>query len=410
MKQPHNDVDMGTGSLERCRHLLEHDLDLQRSLPSPDAQKRLGVDGLSSLRRLALACELYADRPCFAERGPALEDGTGRPLPAFRPITFAHLWERILALATGLRRLGLADPGTLVGISGFPRIDGVVADSTCLYLAAVSVPLSTTAPAEDLGRILSRAEVSCVMCRGEHLDVVAAAIDSAASVRALVVMGIDDGEGAQPQEEATAFALVRDRLKQQHPSVDLYTMAVVERMGRGGMQAAPVDSGAGDVLRTIVYTSGSTGTPKGAMFPDRVWTQHWQHSRAGGLSDIPNVTVGYMPLNHMAGRLTILSSLMAGGLTSFVSTSDMSTLFDDIRIARPTTYPSGAAGGEPDLSAVPDRGAAARRRQPRGRGRRAGGDAQHVPGRSARGSSHGFGAYRPRGGVVLGTLLRRPRY
>jgi fatty acid CoA ligase FadD9 len=44
-----------------------------------------------------------------------------------------------------------------------------------------------------------------------------------------------------------------------------------------------------------------------------------------------------MPLNHGAGRGAIFRSILRGGTTYFVAKSDMSTLFDDMRLARPTT-------------------------------------------------------------------------
>ena len=113
-------------------------------------------------------------------------------------------------------------------------------------------------------------------------------------------------------------------------------MSEVERLGRDGGRVPPVDPVADDALRTLIYTSGSTGTPKGAMFPERILTLEWQRGLDIGLADVPRVTVDYMPLNHIAGRLAVVGALTHGGLTSFVSASDMSTLLDDVRIARPT--------------------------------------------------------------------------
>jgi fatty acid CoA ligase FadD9 len=313
--------------------LLEHDVDLQRSAPSPAARERLQAGGLSSFRRLALACELYADRPCLGERTVVVEDGKARALPAFHHITYAELWGRVEAVAAGLKRLGLGDPGAMVGISGFPTIDCVVADLACLYLAAVCVPLSTTAPPDELGRLVSGAGLTCVVCSVEQLEVVAAALGSAPRVRALVVTDVHEPDRARVE----ALAVARERIERQHHAVTVHPMAEVERLGRQGGRVPPLDPVADDALRTIVYTSGSTGTPKGAMFPERIWTLHWERSFDVGFAEVPNVTVNYMPLNHMAGLGVILWALMSGGVTSFASASDMSTLLDDVRIVRPTT-------------------------------------------------------------------------
>jgi fatty acid CoA ligase FadD9 len=333
MNTQRSQEDVKAKALERYRSLQDRDLDLRRSMPSPAARERLQAEGLSSLRRFILACELYADRPCFAEREFVVEDGKTRALPAFRHITFAQLWERVQAFASGMARIDIAKQGAMVGLSGFPSIDGVVADLACLYLGAVSVPLSTTASPEELGRIVASAELSTILCNAEHLDVVTATLGSVPGVRDLVVLDVREQDRAQ----AGRIAIALKHIHQQHPAVRVHWMAEVERIGREGTAVPPVEPVPPDALRTLVYTSGSTGTPKGAMLPERVWTRYWQRSWEVQYPDVPYVTVSYMPLNHVAGRWSILRSLMAGGLTSFVAAQDMSTLFDDIRIARPTT-------------------------------------------------------------------------
>jgi fatty acid CoA ligase FadD9 len=329
--QPWRD-DVSARALERCRSLLANDPDLQRSAPSPAALERIQAEGLSSFQRFALTCELYAERPCLGERGWSVEDGKPRALPEFRHISYAQLWARVAAFASGLKRLGLGEPGTLLGISGFPNIDGVVADLACVYLAAVSVPLSTTAPAHELAHILAGAGVPCVACGVAHLEVVSAALGSAPGVRALVVTGV--GERERADKEGLAVSL--ERIRQEHPGVSIHRMDEVERLGRDAGPVPPVERVGDDALRALVYTSGSTGTPKGAMFPERVLSLEWQRGFDVGFPEVPRVAVNYMPLNHMAGRLVVLGSLTYGGLTSFVGASDMSTLFEDIRIARPT--------------------------------------------------------------------------
>ena len=73
------------------------------------------------------------------------------------------------------------------------------------------------------------------------------------------------------------------------------------------------------------------------MFPESLWQQYWQTTWGWDLPEVPCVGVNYMPLNHMAGRGNILRSMISGGVTTFVHATDMSTLFEDIRLARPTS-------------------------------------------------------------------------
>jgi fatty acid CoA ligase FadD9 len=325
--------DVTARALERCRRRLEQDPDLRRSAPSPAARTRIQAEGLSSFRRLALACELYADRPCFGERAFVVEGGTTKAVPEFRYVTFAEVWGRVQALASGLKGLRLGEPGIAVGVSGVPSVDGVIVDLACLYLAAVSVPLSMIAPAPEIARVATEARVSCLVSSAAQLEVIAAVLDAAPGVRAVVVMDVREQDRAQ----AEAIALGKERILRHHPEVRVYLMAEVERFGRDEGPVAPVDPVAGDALRTLVYTSGSTGVPKGAMFPERVWAIQWRRAWETSFDDVPYVTVGYMPLNHMAGRGVVLGSLSEGGVTSFVRESDMSTLLEDIRLTRPAT-------------------------------------------------------------------------
>src|SRR3979490_250211 len=44
-----------------------------------------------------------------------------------------------------------------------------------------------------------------------------------------------------------------------------------------------------------------------------------------------------MPLNHVGGRLPLVSSFLAGGTSYFVPESDLSTLFEDWALVGPST-------------------------------------------------------------------------
>jgi fatty acid CoA ligase FadD9 len=330
MKPHRHDEELRIRALERCRIRLEHDEELQRAAPSTEARQRL-ADGGSSIRCLAAACELYATRRALGERAFVVERGRIRYLPSLHHLTYAELWGRLQAFAGGLRHLGLVKPGELVGLCGFASVDWVVADLACLYAGAVSVPLQTTTTAAELGRIIAEAELSSIVCSLEQLDLVTAAISGAPSVLRLVVMDLHEEDRTQME----AYALAEQRFEEERGSLRVFTVADVERAGRERGAVPFFEAGTNDPLRTIVYTSGSTGSPKGAMFPESIWGRYFRSPWYGDVPLVPSVSVNYMPLNHMAGRGGVIRSLMDGGVMSFVLASDMSTLIEDIRIARP---------------------------------------------------------------------------
>jgi fatty acid CoA ligase FadD9 len=63
----------------------------------------------------------------------------------------------------------------------------------------------------------------------------------------------------------------------------------------------------------------------------RVWTADVMPT-----TEAPVVNVNFMPLNHLGGRIPLATSFQAGGTSFFVPESDLSTLFEDWNLVRPT--------------------------------------------------------------------------
>lgn len=320
-------------ALERLS-LLEDDPEIAAARPDADAIAAIQACA-TTIETVAKAFELYADRACFEER--RVEDGAAgaRLSTELRKVTYREVWARVEAFASGLAHEALAAPGAFVGICGFGSVDWVVADFAALRLAAVSVPIQTNMSPGDLEQILREAEVSCLVCSVEQIDAVDAVLPQCPSVTSLVVIDVRDGD------RAAAAKLARRARAPSGPRV--LTIGAVEARGieRGIVpMTSPSARPDPDPLMSLVYTSGSTGTPKGAMLPESLLRELWQTGFSVRLlrrmPELPQITVNYMPLNHAAGRMSITTAIVRGGLTSFVAKSDMSTLFEDIRLARPT--------------------------------------------------------------------------
>jgi fatty acid CoA ligase FadD9 len=93
-----------------------------------------------------------------------------------------------------------------------------------------------------------------------------------------------------------------------------------------------------DPLRLLIYTSGSTGAPKGAMYTERLVANFWRRSRWnwGGTVVAPSITLNFMPMSHVMGRGILYGTLGHGGTAYFTARSDLSTLFEDLALVRPT--------------------------------------------------------------------------
>jgi fatty acid CoA ligase FadD9 len=279
-----------------------------------------------------------ADRPALGERAAELvtdpESGrsTLRLLPGFSTISYGELWARVGAVAAewgrdARRRIGAGD---FVALYGFTSSDYTTLDLACLYLGAVSVPLQSGASPAQLTPILAEVEPRVLATSVELLDrAVELALASTSKPRLIVF-----DHHPEVDDERERFEAARARLEEAGlPGIDSFD-AVLER-GRA-LPPAPIAAGGsdGESVRLLIYTSGSTGAPKGAVYTDGMLRRLWE-GWSPETGERP-VTINYMPLSHVAGRAALLETLSHGGTAYFTAESNLSSLFEDIGLVRPT--------------------------------------------------------------------------
>lgn len=232
------------------------------------ADLRWIAQGDSALALLQRACQRLSHRPCL---------GTLR---------YSELWGQVLRWASWLHQQGVG-PEQRVGLCGHPSPSWVAADLACLYLGAVSVPLSVHLTTEEWLHIQQQTGMAWCCC--------------------------EPGLGPAPGQGLLLLPLTP--LPQQPAPPPPATVG-------------------GDCLYSLVYTSGSTGMPKGVMLT----RQRWYETLRDTFQTVrrPRLTLGYLPLNHMAGRINLYKLLVAGGITHFVTNPDLSTLWEDLQRVRPT--------------------------------------------------------------------------
>ncbi|HZC93030.1 MAG TPA: AMP-binding protein, partial [Mycobacterium sp.] len=294
--------------------------------------------GLRLPEVLETLVEGYEDRPALGQRARelVLDRATGhtttRLLPTFETISYGELWTRVRAVASAWRHdeTSPVNPGDFVATVGFAGPDYLAVDLVCAYLGLVSVPLQHSAPVSVLKPIIEEVEPRVLAAGAEYLDLAVESALQSASLRHLVVFDY------QPQVDDHRENLERAR-KRLHDAGMPVVVSTLDEVIQRGRQLPPeplYTGGSDERLAMVMYTSGSTGTPKGAMFTERTLSSLFTTSIAE--SDVPVFNVNFMPLSHLAGRLPLAVSFLAGGTSYFVAQSDLSSLFDDWALVRPT--------------------------------------------------------------------------
>ena len=298
--------------------------------------------GLRLPRIVSTVMGAYAERPAVGERAVNLttDPETGRTslelLPWFETVTYRELWDRVGAVASALTDGPghPVQPGDRVCVLGFTSVDYATLDMALVQLGAVSVPLQTSAPVSQLRPIVTETEprvfASSINDLGDAVDLVLTGYTPAR----LVVFDYRP----EVTEQREAFDAARTRLAEADSPVLMETLA--ELLERGESLPAPelVPDDDDDPLRLLIYTSGSTGAPKGAMYPERLVANFWRRSRwTWGESSVgPSITLSFMPMSHVMGRGILYGTLGNGGTAYFTPRSDLSTLFEDLALVRPT--------------------------------------------------------------------------
>ena len=327
----------------RVAALHANDPEFTAAAPSAAVAEAVRERADSLVGTIAAAMDGYADRPALARRAERIvrDPATGRRtvelLPGFEAVTYAELWQRVVRLATAW-----ADPvvgglraGDFVATLGFTGVDYATIDLACMYLGAVSVPLATGSTAPRLAPVVAETRPRLLAA---DVGSIGAAIDTVLasdSIERLLVFDCDP----RVDDHREALRAAADKLGGRAAVLSLR-----DELRRGGRLPAvePCADGDPDRLVGLVYTSGSTGTPKGAIYTASMITRMWQNGCggmggvAGSAAPVPTIVLHYMPMSHVNGRSWLVSGLSSGGIGLFAARSDMSTLFDDIRLARPT--------------------------------------------------------------------------
>jgi len=321
----------------RRERLYAEDAQFRDTRPDDAVAEAVRRPGLRIAEAMATVMEGYADRPALGQRAREVstDAATGRTalsfLPRFETVSYGELWGRVRAVASDWHhhREHPVHAGDFVCVLGFASIDYTAIELACIHLGAVVVPLQTSAPATQHAPILAETQPRILAVGIDYLQsAVEAALHGAAPAR-LIVFDYEPRDHSQ----RAAYETACHRLTDAGSPLRIETIDEVVERG-SALPSAPLYTAAPDEdpLAWVFYTSGTTGTPKGAMFTESLCIGTWLAQ-----SDQPVITLSYMPMSHLIGYGYVIMTLANGGTSYFAAKSDLSTLFDDLAMARPTT-------------------------------------------------------------------------
>ncbi len=321
----------------RFETLTSTDAQFIAAQPDPAVTALLDTPGMLLADVIRAMMENYADRPALGQRAVEfVTDASGRTvealLPRFDTLTYRETWRRVRALATALAD-STVRTGDRVATLGFTSADYAIVDMALSLAGAIAVPLQTSAPVQQLHPILVETEPVAILSSVDHLaDAVELALTAHTPKRFVV---FDYHAEVDDHREAVESAAAR--LADRHVTVEILN-DVIEN-APANADAPQAQNSQDDALRLLIYTSGSTGTPKGAMYTDRLMAKCWKGWFAPDAVDaarMPSITLSFMPLSHIMGRVILYSTLGGGGTAYFAARADLSTLLDDLTLVRPT--------------------------------------------------------------------------
>jgi fatty acid CoA ligase FadD9 len=336
---PPTETSLDARRQRRVAELYATDQQVRDARPRPAVTAAMRAPGLPLARVIATIVEGYADRPALGERATELvtDPATGRTsvrlLPRFDTISYADLWARAGAIASEFHQDPQAPlrPGERVCVLGFTGADYTAIELACVRAGAVSVPLQAGASAELLTAILAETGPRVL---ATTVDLLPAAVEcglASASLRRLVVFDYQP----EADEQRARFEAAGRRLAASG-RIRLDSLGAVLARGAALPPVPPAGEPDGTRLATLVYTSGSSGTPKGAMYPERLVAMGWRAGFWPRMDDLPVISFNCLPMSHVSARGTLAGTLATGGTCYFTATSDLSTLFEDIALVRPT--------------------------------------------------------------------------
>lgn len=280
----------------------------------------------------------FSDRPAIGERPRIFVNDpvTSRVVldyaSTYSTITYKQLWARACTIAAELQQNDIHPlrQGEKMAFLAFTSGDYAALDLACIRLGVTTIPLQSTASVPELAGILEETEPAVLAVSPQYLAVATELVRGSASLRRIVLFDFHQ----EVDDHRDAYNAAKDALKDRG-DVEVTPLADIIARGQTLPEAAwPVEDS--ELLAMLIYTSGSTGSPKGAMYIEALAAGMWGGSWSQIFSDARPISIHYMPMSHVAGHSSLKNTLARGGTCYFTARSNLSSLLEDIALAKPT--------------------------------------------------------------------------
>ena len=337
LEQHQNDKQQKLNKLaDKMTTLISNDPQLQTMSLDPEGGRLFKDEDAPIEKAIDHIFDTYAERNALAMRAYEVEqDSQGKNVRAYLPkydhTTYKSLRQSIHQVANAWRydsRLTVK-PEDFVCIIGFASTEFFVIDTACHFAQAVPVPMQSTTAGADINEIFANVNPSAVAATLEDIEMAAEHVAIHGNIKQLIVFDYDE----RIDEERERVAAAKKTLEAAGVNTLLISYNQLLEAGSSHTfeflpeRQQPLFDRTGLVL----HSSGSTGKPKGALITESALKMQWSP-----LADkFPSITVCFAPLNHGLGRLGVIGCLRKGSTCYFTLKPDMSSLFEDIRLARP---------------------------------------------------------------------------
>ncbi|HVZ36347.1 MAG TPA: long-chain fatty acid--CoA ligase, partial [Polyangiaceae bacterium] len=280
----------------------------------PEARDAVAFARLEHDRGQQTVAEMFLER---VARTPQREAYSHPTEAGWQALTWSAVGERVRAIASGLRALGL-EPEQRCAILSTTRLEWILADLGVLCAGGATTTIYPASTVEECAFILADADCRYAFVEdGAQLAKLIECRTRLPQLRHVIRFG---GEGSDDGWVITLAELMR-----RGRALDAREPEAYERIAR---------SVRSDGLATLIYTSGTTGQPKGVELTHDAWVYVAEAVEAFGIVSADDRQYLWLPLAHAFGKAIELLQLRIG--FSSAIDGDVGRLADNLSVVRPT--------------------------------------------------------------------------